>query len=273
METVTMRNPVRPPAASSEFIPVGILVGYVPPGKKTHARPAAGRLAPSESMILPTADPAAPPRRAAKEEAWWLNANEPVPVAKSKPAAEPFLGRVLMVWGAFAGVMTVGMAAAAWLLLHADRSLVSRGPSVAALPAVTRSDSDAGVAELCIQTLVSNQQVAAVPGPEYRPRPPAPAAHEEERNEVKDVPAPAEPDNREVAVACKEPVEPRSSPAARRPSAPAAPAEQCAVGNGRYGTSVDFVADPTEAAQRAIKEKKLLFVLNISGNFEDDRFT
>jgi hypothetical protein len=42
---------------------------------------------------------------------------------------------------------------------------------------------------------------------------------------------------------------------------------------GRYGTQVDFIDDPTEAANVAIKEKKLLLVLHIAGNFEDNAFT
>jgi hypothetical protein len=41
----------------------------------------------------------------------------------------------------------------------------------------------------------------------------------------------------------------------------------------RYGTAVDFVDNPTDAAQQALREKKLLFVLNVAGNFEDDKFT
>jgi hypothetical protein len=41
----------------------------------------------------------------------------------------------------------------------------------------------------------------------------------------------------------------------------------------RYGTSVDFVDSPTEAAARALKDNKLVFVLHVAGNFEDDKFT
>jgi hypothetical protein len=40
-----------------------------------------------------------------------------------------------------------------------------------------------------------------------------------------------------------------------------------------HGTSVEFVATPSEAAQRAKKEQKLVFVLHVSGHFEDPRFT
>jgi hypothetical protein len=42
---------------------------------------------------------------------------------------------------------------------------------------------------------------------------------------------------------------------------------------GNHGTSVEFVATPSEAAQRAKKEQKLVFVLHVSGHFEDPRFT
>ena len=46
-------------------------------------------------------------------------------------------------------------------------------------------------------------------------------------------------------------------------------AETC----GSFGTSVDFVDTPSEAARLAKKEEKLVFVLHVSGNFEDPRFT
>lgn len=42
---------------------------------------------------------------------------------------------------------------------------------------------------------------------------------------------------------------------------------------GDYGTSVDFVDSPKEAAAQAKKVGKLVFVLHVSGNFEDPRFT
>ena len=40
-----------------------------------------------------------------------------------------------------------------------------------------------------------------------------------------------------------------------------------------FGTSVDFVSTPSKAAEMAKKEQKLVFVLHVSGNFEDPRFT
>ena len=38
---------------------------------------------------------------------------------------------------------------------------------------------------------------------------------------------------------------------------------------GDYGTTVDFAASPVDAAVKALKEQKLVFVLHISGEFED----
>jgi hypothetical protein len=42
---------------------------------------------------------------------------------------------------------------------------------------------------------------------------------------------------------------------------------------GHYGTSVDFYSSPSVAAAQAKKEQKLVFVLHVSGHFEDPRFT
>src|SRR5262249_33595545 len=80
---------------------------------------------------------------------------------------------------------------------------------------------------------------------------------------------------------------PRVDPAPEAPADPFAPANKgacnapgqssplakSAPSHGRYGTAVDFVDDPTEAAREALQQKKLLFVLHVAGNFEDDKFT
>jgi len=42
---------------------------------------------------------------------------------------------------------------------------------------------------------------------------------------------------------------------------------------GSCGTSIEFVDTPKEAAALAKKEQKLVFVLHVSGHFEDPRFT
>jgi hypothetical protein len=42
---------------------------------------------------------------------------------------------------------------------------------------------------------------------------------------------------------------------------------------GGHGTTIDFFDTPNQAAKQAKKDGKLVFVLHVSGNFEDPRFT
>ena len=42
---------------------------------------------------------------------------------------------------------------------------------------------------------------------------------------------------------------------------------------GCFGTKIEFRDTPREAAADAKKAEKLVFVLHVSGNFEDPRFT
>jgi len=67
---------------------------------------------------------------------------------------------------------------------------------------------------------------------------------------------------------------PQVWPAVGKDTGPA-PAQKCPVGGtcGQFGTSVEFVSTPSEAARRAKKEEKLVFVLHVSGHFEDPKFT
>jgi hypothetical protein len=61
----------------------------------------------------------------------------------------------------------------------------------------------------------------------------------------------------------------------RKPELPAselAPGEEGAHLR-TYGTQIAFVSSQTEAARKALNERKLLFVLHLSGNFEDKKFT
>jgi hypothetical protein len=53
----------------------------------------------------------------------------------------------------------------------------------------------------------------------------------------------------------------------------AAVAVPAARGDGCYGTTIDFVDTPKEAAALAKAQEKLVFVLHVSGHFEDPRFT
>lgn len=40
-----------------------------------------------------------------------------------------------------------------------------------------------------------------------------------------------------------------------------------------YGTTIEWEGTPTEAGARAREEQKLLFILHVSGNFENPAFT
>ena len=44
-------------------------------------------------------------------------------------------------------------------------------------------------------------------------------------------------------------------------------------GNQKYGTSVVWTGSPSEAAAKAKADEKLVFVLHVSGHFEDPKFT
>jgi len=42
---------------------------------------------------------------------------------------------------------------------------------------------------------------------------------------------------------------------------------------GEHGTNLHFEKSPSDAAKKALKEEKLVFVLHISGHFEDPDYT
>lgn len=54
------------------------------------------------------------------------------------------------------------------------------------------------------------------------------------------------------------------------PAVPPAPPKVC---TRKLGTRIDFVAEPPEAFKRAKAENKLVFMIHLSGNFEDQEFT
>jgi hypothetical protein len=56
-------------------------------------------------------------------------------------------------------------------------------------------------------------------------------------------------------------------------SATSEPAQASGSCAGDYGTNVKFVKDPEEASKLARQDKKLVFLLHVSGNFEDAKST
>ncbi|HEY1339191.1 MAG TPA: hypothetical protein VGF59_16880 [Bryobacteraceae bacterium] len=69
------------------------------------------------------------------------------------------------------------------------------------------------------------------------------------------------------------PAAPRPVVGPIKPVKPVLPPGKDEATCGSHGTRVDFVDTPSQAAKIAKKEQKLVFVLHVSGNFEDPRFT
>jgi hypothetical protein len=103
--------------------------------------------------------------------------------------------------------------------------------------------------------VVSAKETLPTPTERISPEPQKPA---EPQNIVK-APAPAESVDDET---------PEAPPLAE----PTQPAKMAQKGD-LCGTAVEFVASPKLAAQQAIREQKLVFVLHVSGDFEDPDFT
>lgn len=49
--------------------------------------------------------------------------------------------------------------------------------------------------------------------------------------------------------------------------------EEKKPGCGTFGTKVEFLSTPADAAREAQKQEKLVFVLHVSGHFEDPNLT
>ncbi len=77
-------------------------------------------------------------------------------------------------------------------------------------------------------------------------------------------PPPAAP----VAAPSADPPAPPPAPPAEKKEAPP-PAAVCQT----FNTSVEFAVSPTAAEKQAARDGKLVFLLHVSGDFEDDAFT
>ncbi len=111
-----------------------------------------------------------------------------------------------------------------------------------------------------VQVLVAEtpaEASLAMPTPEPAPGPVAEPV----------LPPPEEPALTEVVAATAP--ERKPEPAFEALAVPQKPA----VCPANLGTQITFVKDPPEAFQRAREEKKLVFLIHLSGNFEDKEFT
>jgi hypothetical protein len=78
--------------------------------------------------------------------------------------------------------------------------------------------------------------------------------------------APAVGEDGKQPVPANEDAKPQAVQAKKEMLVPAA----CAV---NLGTQIQFVKDPPDAFQQARKEKKLVFLMHLAGNFEEAKFT
>jgi len=170
----------------------------------------------------------------------------------------------------------VAVAAAAGALLVAGLTLFT-----ARRPARTAEPNRVALAEpprIDLAAPPIRQDAPAVAAPAVRPAEPVPVPPENRNDEVGrygppalglpplDAPPPplGAPPPADPAPIVPAPIAP---PAAASLTAPAAP--ECQT----FGTSVAFAASPAAAAKQAAQEGKLLFLLHVSGDFEDDAFT
>ena len=58
-----------------------------------------------------------------------------------------------------------------------------------------------------------------------------------------------------------------------KPPATTNPIDAALDESGCHGTAINFLDTPSDAAKKAKKEEKLVFILHVSGNFEDPKFT
>jgi hypothetical protein len=132
-----------------------------------------------------------------------------------------------------------------------------------------------GVALLAVAALILTVWIVSRSTLQAAPTDDEPVAVET-KQEVKVVPPVSreEPRPREEA-AVKLPAVPKSEPRPDAQDTPddallgASPAGACET----YGTSVQFLSNPAAASRQARRQDKLVFLLHVSGNFEDAKFT
>jgi hypothetical protein len=66
-----------------------------------------------------------------------------------------------------------------------------------------------------------------------------------------------------------------NNPKSGKAPAPAAtnPLDTALDESGCHGTAINFLDTPSDAAKKAKKDEKLVFILHVSGNFEDPKYT
>lgn len=196
-----------------------------------------------------------PPRRV-PEPLFFRRSERPNPVAPAPPPAaapKPALvhWRPVVVVGGLA-LLLVGVLIA-WLATHPPRRDSGATPPAVEVPAVAIHPTPTPLAAPVVAPPRPVVSVVVAAAPVVAPPPVAvkPAAADDLTPPEEDEPEPA------------------PEPAKETAAAPPAPDKR----GETYGTRVLFLNSPAEAARTARKEEKLLFVLHVSGNFEESCFT
>jgi hypothetical protein len=182
--------------------------------------------------------PPPPSQAQIPKSAWWVQPSA------GRPRAPLIQGPAVIAALAVAVAVVAGVIA--WIATHPGKGRVQ---VVSTLPLAP----------------LTSPAVAMEEPPAPRPIVTIPAVHRPARTEalVNHV-----PQDEEAPPPLPPPTEPRCAP---RP--PVAEAGSAQPAGETYGTQVLFLNNPTAAEEMAKREKKLLFVMHISGNFEDSCFT
>jgi hypothetical protein len=183
-----------------------------------------------------------------------MSAKPRAAIRQEAPPASDFRGHCLInvplvaATAALCIFLVTGLAVMAWLIAR------SAGAQRMQRPAPI-------VADLGTQLELPWREAAASTGASHRPSTaPKPGAS-------RGVAAVADPFNPPPVAESHTGTTTVSEPAAGETVAAQPPATET------YGTSVAFLCSPARAARQARNEEKLLFLLHISGNFEEARFT
>jgi hypothetical protein len=169
----------------------------------------------------------------------------PVLTAPAKPASKPagINWRTVGVLGGAAWCWIVGVIVVAWMA-GGSTEAEERGPVAVAAPARAAAP------------------VIEKPAPASET--PAPVV---ELSAPKELVGPPPPTRDELEAMLREALKPELPPVAQIEE----PVKK--EGCGKCGTAINFMEDPIEAAGKALNQHKILFVVHVSGDFEDPGFT
>lgn len=179
-----------------------------------------------------------------QSEKWWRHA------LAQRPKTPLVNGSAVIASLSVSFAFVIGVIA--WILAHPNDPPHATIPAPALAAAVP---SPVVAREPRVQTPVSHSP---------SPTPATPAVHPPNRRDmlIKGVPL-----TDDAPPLLPPPAQPRQADGSVAAKAPPPPAGET------YGTQVLFLNNPEMAAEMARRDKKLLFILHISGNFEDSCFT